>query len=312
MKLARFGPKGQEKPGLVGPDGRIHDLSGVMSELNGSGTLSSCGWPFSAAGMDRLRRVEPRDLPLVPDTARLGCCLADAPNIYGVGLNFSDRLEPVGTAAPEFPIFFSKATSALAGPSDALALPSSLHRADFEVELAVVIGADCYRTPESVALDHVAGYALANDLSERDLQVAPGGQWLSGKSLPGFAPLGPWLLTADEVENPQNFRITASLNGMPMQSASTADMLFSVAELISHLSHRLALRQGDVLLTGTPFGYGLDQSPPRFLRAGDSVILEGGDDAADGSALHSGSLGLGRQITKVVDMNEAADGKTIR
>ena len=256
--------------------------------------------------MSRLGRLDPADLPLAPDAARLGCCLADAPNIYGVGLNYSDRLQPDSPSAPEFPIFFSKATSALAGPFDALALPPTLRRADFEVELAVIMGADCYRMPESRALDHVAGYALANDLSERNLQAAPGGQWLSGKSLPGFAPLGPWLLTADEVENPQGFRLTASLNGTPMQSASTADMLFSVAELISHLSHRLALRQGDVLLTGTPFGYGLDQSPPRFLRAGDRMTLEGGVDGADGAALLSHPVGLGRQIIDVVSLNEAA------
>lgn len=290
MRLARFGPAGREKPGAFDASGRLRDLSDALRDV----AAGPGGWPLSPDGLERLRRIDLAAQPPAPEGVRIGCCLADAPNIYGTGLNYSDRAETLGVEPPEAPIFFSKATSALAGPADAIRLPPGADRADFEVELAVVIGEPCYRIPESRALRAVAGYALANDLSERAIQAADGGQWLSGKSLPGFAPLGPWLLTADAVENPQAFRLRAALNGARMQDASTTDMLYSVAELISHLSHRLALRPGDVLLTGTPAGFGLDQTPARFLRPGDRLTLagaadgleEGDPDAEDGLGRH--------------------------
>lgn len=295
MKLARFGPPGQEKPGLLGPDGRIHDLS---EELRGV-MPSRAGLPLDRTTLEKIAGLAPEDLPPAPEGVRIGCCIADAPNIYGVGLNYEDRLVEGLEPPLDAPVFFSKATSALAGPFDGLSLPAGAAHVDFEVELAVIIARDGYRIPEWQAFDHVAGYALANDLSERTMQAAPGGQWFAGKSLPGFAPLGPWLVTADEIENPQALRLRSELNGEEMQASSTADMLFSVAELISHLSHLLALRAGDVLLTGTPFGYGLDRTPPRFLTAGDRLVLSGGPDRADGDDWYSGAEGLGRQITSV-------------
>lgn len=260
MKLFRFGPHGAEKAGMVAPDGSLRDASALVADV-------------AVETMGALRGVDPMGLPALPAGARIGPCLGDVPNFYCIGLNYRQHAAEAGMPAPASPVIFSKATTALAGPFDDLPLPKGAEKADWEVELGVVIGRDAYRVSAAEALDHVAGYCLVNDLSERAFQLEGSGQWIRGKSLPGFGPVGPYLVSADEVPDPQNLRLWLRLNGEMMQESSTADMIFSVAEIIADMSKYMRLRAGDIISTGTPSGVGMGQKPQRFLKDGDVMTL---------------------------------------
>jgi 2-keto-4-pentenoate hydratase/2-oxohepta-3-ene-1,7-dioic acid hydratase in catechol pathway len=265
MKLLRYGPKGREKPGILGEDGTIRDLSGVVGDLGGE--------TVSLRELDALETVRLDQLPLVEGTPRLGPCLADAPNFFCIGLNYARHAAETGAKPPREPILFSKATSAISGPFDDVIIPKDSVKADWEVELGVVIGRRVEHVAEKDALACVAGYCVINDVSEREFQVERGGQWIKGKSAPTFAPIGPWLVTADEVADPQALPLWLELNGAKVQDSSTADMIFSVAEIIAYMSRFMALRPGDVIATGTPEGVGMGMKPPRYLAPGDTMRL---------------------------------------
>ncbi len=260
MKLFRFGEIGAEKAGMVAPDGSLRDASALVADI-------------SVATMDTLRGLDPLTLPELPQGTRIGACLAGAPNFYCIGLNYRKHATEFGAPFPESPIMFSKATSCFAGPTDALTLPQGAEKADWEVELGVVIGRDAYRVPEAEALSYVAGYCLVNDISERAYQLEGGGQWIRGKSLPGFGPIGPYFVSADEVPDPQNLNIWLKLNGETMQDSHTSDMIFSVAEIVADMSKYMRLQAGDIITTGTPGGVGMGLKPQRFLREGDVMTL---------------------------------------
>ena len=204
---------------------------------------------------------------------RIGACLRDAPNFHCVGLNYVQHAKETGLEIPKEPVLFSKATSAISGPFDPVEIPPGANRVDWEVELGIVIGREATRIAEDAALSHIAGYCVVNDVSERHYQAERGGQWIKGKSAPTFGPIGPWLVTADEVENPQSLDLWLSVNGERRQSSSTSDMIFAVAEIVSYMSWFMTLRVGDIIATGTPEGVGLGQNPPAFLTAGDVVTL---------------------------------------
>lgn len=260
MKLFRFGELGAEKAGIVAADGSFRDASAVLADV-------------SVETMDGLRGVDPMSLPEVPKDTRIGACLAGAPNFYCIGLNYRKHATEFGAPFPETPILFSKATSCFAGPNDTLTLPKGAEKADWEVELGVVIGRDAYQISEADALAHVAGYCLVNDISERAYQLEGGGQWIRGKSLPGFGPIGPYLVSADEVPDPQDLNIWLKLNGETMQDSHTSDMIFSVAEIVADMSKYMRLQMGDIITTGTPGGVGMGLKPQRFLREGDVMTL---------------------------------------
>lgn len=265
MKLLRYGPKGQEKLGLL-------DGAGKIRALDGLGSFG--GDMVEHDSLDRLRGLDPSSLPLVDGNPRIGSCLAYVPNFYCIGLNYTKHAAETGAQPPKEPILFSKATSALAGPFDDVVIPKDSQKADWEVELGVVIGARCEHVSEKDALSKVAGYCTINDLSERAFQTEMGGQWIKGKSAPGFGPIGPWLVTSDEVKDPQNLRLWLSLNGQVVQDSNTSDMIFSVAEIISYMSRFMALVPGDIISTGTPSGVGMGMKPQRFLKPGDRMELE--------------------------------------
>lgn len=263
MKLMRHGPRGAERPGLIDAQGMLRDLSGHCADFSGAGV--------SCAALGALRQIAVDALPVLPAETRIGSCLGWVPNFLCIGRNYAAHAAETGAAVPEEPMVFSKATSALAGPFDPLYLPPGADHVDWEVELGVVIGAPLSRASEAEAMAAVAGYCVVNDFSERHYQKERGGQFIKGKSLPGFGPVGPWLVTADAVADPQALALELSVNGAVQQSARTADMLFGVAHLLSYLSHFMDLQPGDLLATGTPEGVGLGQVPPRFLRPGDLV-----------------------------------------
>lgn len=265
MKLLRYGPKGQEKLGMLDSAGKIRGLDGLGS---------FGGEMVESDSLNRLSALDPDSLPLVEDTPRIGSCLAHVPNFYCIGLNYSKHAAETGAQPPKEPILFSKATSALAGPFDDVVIPKDSVKADWEIELGVVIGARCEHVSEKDALSKVAGYCTINDLSEREFQIERGGQWIKGKSAPGFGPIGPWLVTADEVPDPQNLRLWLSLNGKVVQDSNTSDMIFSVAEIISYMSRFMTLVPGDIISTGTPSGVGMGMKPQRFLVPGDQMELE--------------------------------------
>lgn len=265
MKLLRFGPKGQEKPGILDSDGNVRSLEGRVPDFQGKNA--------SIAALDAIRSINIQDLPIV-SPGRIGACLADVPNFYCIGLNYAKHAAETGAEPPAEPILFSKATSALSGPFDPVILPRNSVKADWEVELGVVIGKTASYVSENDALDYVAGYCTINDMSERAFQIERGGQWIKGKSAPTFGPTGPYLVTADEVPDPQALRLSLSLNGETMQDSDTSDMIFSVREIIAYMSNFMELRPGDIIATGTPSGVGMGQSPQRFLRLGDVMELE--------------------------------------
>ncbi|MCP5037020.1 MAG: fumarylacetoacetate hydrolase family protein [Rhodobacteraceae bacterium] len=266
MKLMRIGPVGREKPVLMQVDGTLRDLSGIVGDFFGDGV--------GFEQLNKIRSLNPDALPVLESPGRIGACLADVSNFHAIGLNYALHAQEAGMDAPTEPILFSKSSACLAGPNDPLTLPEGSEKSDWEVELGVVIGRTAYNVSEDKALKHVAAYCTVNDLSERAWQLEHGGQWIKGKSAPGFGPIGPWLVTADEVEDPQNLNLSLSVNGEVRQSSNTSDMIFSVAEIISYLSRFMELRVGDLIATGTPSGVGMGMKPPRYLRGGDVIELE--------------------------------------
>ncbi|HZJ10144.1 MAG TPA: fumarylacetoacetate hydrolase family protein [Trueperaceae bacterium] len=264
MKLVRHGPSGQEQHGIVDQDGQLRDLSGRVDA--GEDVLDP-------AMPKRLQGLELASLPVVRSPYRLGPCVAKVGKIIGVGLNYHQHALESGMAAPAEPVLFTKATTALSGPNDDVFLPPYAAKTDWEVELAVIIGRRAKNVPETAAFDYVAGYSTMNDISDRALQLEGTGQWFKGKSLDGFAPLGPWFVTADEVPDPQNLRLWLSVNDEMKQDSSTADMLFPVRHLVSYISRHMTLMPGDIIATGTPQGVGMGHKPPTYLRTGDVMKL---------------------------------------
>ncbi|NMG75633.1 fumarylacetoacetate hydrolase family protein [Aromatoleum diolicum] len=264
MKLVRYGPRGRERPGLIDAEGRLRDLSAHVDDIDGAA--------LAPARLAALRRRAPASLPRVPGRPRLGVPVAGVGKIVAVGLNYREHAQS-GHVLPAEPILFMKAPSALCGPRDPVRLPPGAVKGDWEVELALVIGRRARRVPASQALAHVAGYCVANDVSERAFQFERGPQWDKGKSCDTFCPLGPWLVTHDEIADPQALDMRLTLNGETMQAASTTDMLFPCADIVAFVSDFMTLLPGDVILTGTPPGSGFLRSPPRFLRHGDRLRL---------------------------------------
>ncbi|MDO6522490.1 fumarylacetoacetate hydrolase family protein [Shimia thalassica] len=261
MKFLRYGDIGSEKPGVLDADGGIRDLSGVVDDLSGD-------------VLGALPDVDPTTLPLVKGSPRIGAPVGHVGKFLCIGLNYSDHAAEAGMDLPKEPILFMKATSAIVGPNDPVYLPRGSQKGDWEVELGVVIGKTAKYVSEAEALDYVAGYCIANDVSERAFQTERGGQWTKGKSCDGFGPIGPWLVTPDEVQDPQNLDLSLDLNGARMQTGNTQSMVFSVAHIISYLSQMMTLHPGDVIATGTPPGVGMGMKPPVYLKAGDVMDLE--------------------------------------
>ncbi len=265
MKLVRYGASGAEKPGLLDEAGRIRDLSGEIPDVSGP-----C---LSKATLARLSKLDPASLPLVEGEVRLGPCVGDVGNFVAVGLNYADHAAETGAAIPAEPILFNKAPSCIVGANDDVVIPKGSVKTDWEVELAIVISERASYVPANNALDYVAGYCVCHDVSEREFQMERGGTWSKGKGCPTFGPLGPWLVTPDEIPDIQNLGIWLDLNGERMQTGSTKTMIFDCAQLVSYISHFMILEPGDVITTGTPPGVGIGMKPPRFLKAGDVVAL---------------------------------------
>jgi 2-keto-4-pentenoate hydratase/2-oxohepta-3-ene-1,7-dioic acid hydratase in catechol pathway len=277
MKLARYGPRGAERPAIVDAEGRLRDLSSLCDDLAGS----------ILADLARFAKLDPTGLPLVEGAPRLGACVGGTGKFMCIGLNYADHAAEGGLEVPPEPILFMKATSAICGPTDPILIPRGSVCTDWEVELGVVIGKPAKYVPEAQALDHIAGYCVINDVSERDFQTRRAGQWTKGKSCDNFGPVGPWLVTPDEVADPQALDLWLSVNGEMVQNGTTAPMIYGVRFLVSYLSRFMTLHPGDIIATGTPPGVGAGFRPPRYLRPGDVVEL--------------GIEGLGRQRQIVVD-----------
>lgn len=279
MKLLRLGPAGSEQPALLAADGSYRALSGLIPDLAGT-----------ALGPDSLQRIaaiDPESLPRLDPDMRIGPCVGGVGKILCVGLNYADHAAEAGQPVPAEPILFMKATSAICGPDDDIIIPRGSEKTDWEVELGVVIGSRAQNVTEAQALDHVAGYCVINDLSERAWQIERGGQWVKGKSADTFGPLGPWLVTRDTVPDPQNLRLWLEVDGKRMQDGTTATMVFKVAELVAYASQFMTLHPGDIISTGTPPGVGMGQKPaPVYLRPGQTMRL--------------GIDGLGQQSQRVV------------
>lgn len=278
MRFLRYGEIGSEKPGVMDAMGGIRDLSSIIDD-------------FTPDVLQNLPDVDPAGLPLVEGTPRIGVPVAHVGKFVCIGLNYSDHAQEAGMAIPTEPIVFMKATSAIVGPNDPVVLPRGSVKGDWEVELGVVIGKPAKYVSEADALDHVAGYCIAHDVSEREFQIERGGNWTKGKSCDSFGPLGPWLVTPDEISDPQNLDLSLDLNGTRMQTGNTRAMVFSVAQIISYLSQMMSLQPGDVIATGTPPGVGMGMTPPRYLRAGDRLDLS--------------VQGLGRQSQTVLQDSDA-------
>jgi 2-keto-4-pentenoate hydratase/2-oxohepta-3-ene-1,7-dioic acid hydratase in catechol pathway len=265
MKLLRHGPAGAEKPGIRLEDGTIRDLSGIVPDIAGA--------VLSDEGLAAIRAADLSALPVVPADARLGPCVGGTGKFICIGLNYADHAAESGMAVPPEPVIFMKATSAICGPYDPIIIPRGSEKTDWEVELAVIIGTRAKYVSEADALSHVAGFAITNDVSERAFQTERAGQWTKGKSCDNFGQIGPWLVTRDEVADPQNLPMWLKVNGQTMQDGSTRTMVYGVAHLVSYLSQFMTLHPGDVISTGTPPGVGMGQKPPRYLKAGDVVEL---------------------------------------
>jgi 2,4-diketo-3-deoxy-L-fuconate hydrolase len=265
MKLLRYGEPGREKPGLLRPDGSIGDLSGIIQDVSGAA--------LSRERLDRLRQVNPAALPRVDPGVRLGPCVGAVGKFLCIGLNYSDHAAESGMAVPAEPILFMKATSAIMGPNDNVQIPRGSQKTDWEVELGVVIGTTAKNVGEADAMSHVAGYCVVNDLSERAFQLEGTGQWVKGKSADTFGPIGPWLVTADEVPDPQELELWLEVDGRTFQRGTTGKMIFGVAFLVSYISRFMSLQPGDIISTGTPPGIGMGQKPPMYLRPGHRIRL---------------------------------------
>lgn len=265
MKLLRYGPVGAEKPGMLDQNGNIRDLSGVIDDVAGA--------VLNPASLAKLGTIDPETLPLVSGSPRLGPCVTGTGKYICIGLNYSDHAAETGATVPPEPIIFMKASSAIVGPNDDLLIPRGSTKTDWEVELGVVIGKTAKYISEDDALDYVAGYVTLHDVSEREFQIERSGQWTKGKSCDTFGPTGPWLVTKDEVADPQNLRLWLKVNGETLQNGSTNTMVYGVKYLVSYLSQFMSLHPGDIISTGTPPGVGLGLKPPRFLKAGDVVEL---------------------------------------
>lgn len=265
MKLARYGVPGQEKPGLVDSDGRLRDLSAVIDDLAGEA--------IGNAGLRRLAAIDPATLPLVPGNPRFGAPVAGIGKMLCVGMNYADHAAETGAPVPEQPVLFMKATTAIGGPNDTVVIPRDSVKTDWEVELGVIVGEVARDVSAEEAMNHVAGYAVINDISERAFQLEHGGQWVKGKSCDTFGPIGPWLVTRDEVADPQNLSLWLEVNGHRYQSGNTRTMVFGVAQLVSYISRYMTLMPGDVISTGTPAGVGLGLKPPTYLKPGDVIEL---------------------------------------
>jgi 2,4-diketo-3-deoxy-L-fuconate hydrolase len=265
MKLLRYGAPGAEKPALLDQDGVIRDLSGVISDVAGAA--------LSDETLTKLRALDTASLPAVADDPRIGPCVGQVGKFICIGLNYADHAAEAGMELPAEPVVFFKATSAICGPNDDVEIPRTSVNTDWEVELGVVSGKHAKYVTKEEALDHVAGYCVVNDLSERDFQLHRAGQWVKGKSADTFGPIGPWLVTRDEVADPQNLSMYLDVNGHRYQDGSTKTMHFDVATVISHLSQFMSLHPGDVITTGTPPGVGMGQKPETYLKAGDKMEL---------------------------------------
>jgi len=277
MKLMRHGARGAEKPALVDDHGRAHDLSGVLPDI-------ACD-TLAPAQLERLRRLDPASLPVVSQPGRIAPPWRGMGKFLCIGLNYSDHAAETGSPIPKEPIIFMKPTSALVGPNDAVVLPQDSVKGDWEVELGVVIGTTARYVSEADALKHVAGYCIVNDVSEREYQMERGGTWDKGKGCDTFGPVGPWLVTADEIPDPQNLEMFLDVNGKRCQHGNTKTMIFGVAQLVAYCSRFMTLYPGDLISTGTPPGVGLGMKPPKFLKAGDEM--------------HLGIAHLGEQLQKV-------------
>ena len=263
MKLLRYGPRGQEKPGLVDRQGRLRDLSGVIADLTPD--------QLAPAALERLRKLDPDTLPQVGGTPRIGACVAKVPKLVCVGLNYRDHADETKNPHPKEPVLFMKATSSIGGPNDDVMLPKGAVKGDWEVELGIVIGTAARYIDERDWLKHVAGFCIVNDVSERAYQMERGGQWTKGKSCDTFCPMGPWLVTPDEVPNPQALDLLCEVSGETMQKGNTGNMIFTCQQIVSYISQFMTLEPGDVIPTGTPAGVGLGRG--RFLKPGDTMRL---------------------------------------
>ncbi len=279
MKLLRYGPIGHEKPGMLDADGAIRDLSGVVGDIAGD--------TLTPEGIATLAAIDPATLPLVDGTPRYGACVGAVGKFICIGLNYSDHAAESGMDVPKEPVIFNKWTSAICGPDDAVEMPRGSTKLDWEVELGVVIGKPGRYIDQADAMAHVAGYCVINDVSEREYQLERGGTWDKGKGCDTFGPIGPWLVTADEVPDPQALRLWLEVDGHQYQDGTTATMVFGVAEIVSYLSRFMSLQSGDVISTGTPPGVGLGQKPPKYLAVGNVMRL--------------GIDGLGEQTQRVVE-----------
>ncbi|CEJ13918.1 Ureidoglycolate lyase [bacterium YEK0313] len=278
MKLVRFGAAGKEKPGLVDPEGKIRDLSEVVSDIAGEA--------LSKKGLAKIAKADWQKLPVVTGNPRIGACVGKVGNFIAVGLNYADHAAETGAAIPTEPILFNKAPSCIVGPDDDVMLPKGSDKTDWEVELAIVIGERARYVDKADALSVVAGFCICNDVSERSYQIERGGQWMKGKGCETFGPLGPWLVTVDEIADVQKLGMWLDVNGERMQTGSTKTMIFDVKTIVSYVSEFMVLEPGDVITTGTPPGVGLGMKPPKFLKAGDIMTLS--------------IEGLGQQTQKVV------------
>jgi 2-keto-4-pentenoate hydratase/2-oxohepta-3-ene-1,7-dioic acid hydratase in catechol pathway len=282
MKLVRHGERGDEKPGLIDGQGGLRDLSGLVRDIAGP--------VLARASLDRLRNIDPATLPLVAPGTRLGSCVGGTRNFIAIGLNYADHAAETGAAIPTEPIVFNKAPSCIVGPNDDVILPKGSAKTDWEVELAVVIGARASYVHANEALSYVAGVCICHDLSEREFQLERGGTWTKGKGCPTFGPLGPWLVTLDEVPDLKDLALWLDVDGERMQSGSTGTMIFDVAQIVAYLSHFMMLEPGDVITTGTPPGVGMARTPPRYLKSGQTVSL--------------GIAGLGEQRQRIVAFDD--------
>jgi len=278
MKLLRYGRPGREKPGILDAEGKIRDLSGVVADIDAE--------TVTPKGLAKLAKVKVDKLPLVRGRPRIGPCIANPQKFVAIGLNYTDHAAETGAPVPKEPVIFTKHVTCIAGPNDDVVLPKKSKKGDWEVELGFVIGTRAKNVTKRDALSHVAGYCLVNDVSEREYQMERGGQWVKGKSHDTFGPVGPWLVTPDELGNPGRLGIWLEVNGERMQDGTTKNLIFNIATIVSYVSQFITLMPGDLMCTGTPAGVGLGMKPPRFLKVGD--------------VMHLGIDGLGTQTQKVV------------